>query len=335
MVYGVWGPPSYFLLPTSYSHHKIFSAMNSFSHYIAQRLIASVITLLGISILIFSLVRLLPGDPARVIAGLLASEEDVQRIRVQLALDRSMPVQYGLFLGRLAQGNLGTSARTQQPVLQEIMARLPATMKLAAISMILAGLVGVLSGILAAYYRDSLLDLLISIGTVFGVSMPVYWLGLMLIILFAVRLKWLPAAGSEHASSYILPSITLAVFSLALVARMTRSSMLEVLGEDYVRTARAKGLREHFVLVQHALKNALIPVITVMGLQFGALLGGAVLTETVFGWPGMGQLLVNSIFSRDYPMVQGIVLVFAGLFIFVNLVVDLLYAYIDPRIHYG
>ena len=309
--------------------------MASFLQYIVQRLMGAAVALIGISLIIFLLVRLLPGDPARVIAGLLASEEDVQRIRVRMGLDQPLPVQYGIFFGRLIRGDLGTSARTQEPVLKEIMARLPATMKLAAISMTIASVLGVVGGVLAAYRRNSALDFVISTVTLFGISMPVYWMGLMLIVLFAVRLHWLPAAGSEKPTSYIMPSLTLAAFSVALVARMTRSSMLEVLGEDYVRTARAKGLRERVVILRHALQNALIPVVTVIGLQFGALLGGAVLTETVFGWPGMGQLLVDSIFARDYPMIQGIVLVFSFLFILVNLLVDVLYAYIDPRIHYG
>ena len=269
------------------------------------------------------------------IAGLLASEEDVEQIRVWMGLDRPLPVQYAMFFSRMVRGDLGISARTKEPVLKEILSRLPATMKLAVISMTIAGVLGVLGGVLAAYRRNSILDFLISVGTLFGISMPVYWLGLMLIVLFAVRLHWLPAAGSERPASYILPSFTLAAFSIALVARMTRSSMLEVLSEDYVRTARAKGLRESVVVLRHALSNALIPVVTVIGLQFGALLGGAVLTETVFGWPGMGQLMVDSIFARDYPMVQGIVLVFSSLLILVNLIVDILYAYIDPRIHYG
>jgi peptide/nickel transport system permease protein len=305
------------------------------TRYIAQRMAAAVVALLGVSLVVFMLVRLLPGDPARVIAGLLASQQDVERIRVRLALDEPMPVQYAAFVSRLAQGDLGTSARTRKPVLQEIMGRLPATMKLAAISMVIAGVLGVGGGVIAAYRRNSKLDFMISVGTLFGVSMPVYWLGIMLIVVFAVRLKWLPAAGSESVESYLLPSFTLAAFSVALVARMTRSSMLEVLNDDYIRTARAKGVRERAVVMRHALKNAMIPVITVIGLQFGALLGGAVLTESVFGWPGMGLLLLDSIFSRDYPMVQGIVLVFSFLFIIVNLLVDITYAYIDPRIHYG
>jgi peptide/nickel transport system permease protein/oligopeptide transport system permease protein len=199
----------------------------------------------------------------------------------------------------------------------------------------LATLVGVLAGALAAARPYSRFDYLLSLGTMFGVSMPVYWLGLMLMILFAVQLNWLPAAGADRPESVVLPSLTLAAFSVALIARMTRASMLEVLGQDYVRTARAKGLGEALVVARHALKNALIPITTVVGLQFGTLLGGAVLTESVFGWPGMGLLLVDSIFARDYAMVQGIVLVFSFLFILTNLVVDLLYAVIDPRVHYG
>jgi ABC-type dipeptide/oligopeptide/nickel transport system permease component len=303
--------------------------------YLAQRLVASVITLLGVSLIVFLMVRVLPGDPARVIAGLLASEEDVQRIRIELGLERPLHVQYGIFLTRLLHGDLGTSARTSQPVLGELQPRLAATLKLALSSAAVAALLGIAAGTLAATRPYSRFDYLLSLSTLFGVSMPVYWLGLMLIIVFAVQLNWLPAAGSEDPGSIVLPTLTLAAFSVALIARMTRASMLEVLGQDYVRTARAKGLPETGVVVRHALKNALIPIITVVGLQFGTLLGGAVLTESVFGWPGMGLLLVDSIFSRDYAMVQGIVLVFSALFILTNLIVDLLYAVIDPRIHYG
>jgi ABC-type dipeptide/oligopeptide/nickel transport system permease component len=199
----------------------------------------------------------------------------------------------------------------------------------------LAAGVGVLAGALAATRPYSVFDYGLSLLTLFGVSMPVYWLGMMLIIVFAIQLNWLPAAGADQAGSFVLPALTLASFSVALIARMTRSSMLETLGQDYVRTARSKGLGETPIVARHALRNALIPIITVVGLQFGALLGGAVLTESVFGWPGMGLLLVDSIFSRDYAMVQGIVLVFSSLFILINLVVDLLYAFVDPRIHYG
>jgi ABC-type dipeptide/oligopeptide/nickel transport system permease component len=309
--------------------------MTSFHQYLVRRFVASVVTLLGVSLIVFFMLRALPGDPARVIAGLLATEEDIARIRTDLGFDRPLHVQYAIFVGRLARGNLGVSARTSQPVVQELQPRLASTLRLALVSAALAAALGILAGTLAATRPYSGFDYVLSLATLFGVSMPVYWLGLMLIIVFAIHLNWLPAAGSEGPESMILPALTLAAFSVALIARMTRSSMLEVLRQDFVRTARAKGLGERLIVARHALKNALIPIITVIGLQFGALLGGAVLTESVFGWPGMGQLLVESIFSRDYPMVQGIVIVFSGLFILTNLVVDLCYAVIDPRIHYG
>jgi peptide/nickel transport system permease protein/oligopeptide transport system permease protein len=303
--------------------------------YLQQRFIAALVTLFGITLIVFAILRMLPGDPARVIAGLLATEEDVARLRVALGLDQPMLIQYANFLGNLLRGDLGISARTSQPVLDEVLARLPATMQLAIVSMAIAALIGIPVGVIAATRRNSLLDYVLSIITLFGVSMPVYWLGLMLIVIFAVNLQMLPAAGNENLTSLILPSLTLAAFSIALIARMTRSSMLEVLHQDYVRTARAKGLRERGVIFRHALQNAFIPVITVLGLQFGTLLGGAVLTESVFGWPGIGLLMLDSIFARDYPVVQGVVFIFAALFIGLNVAVDVVYAYIDPRIHYG
>ena len=309
--------------------------MGTLRRYVIQRLVASGLTLLGVSCIVFVMVRLLPGDPARVIAGLLASEDEVTAVRRQLGLDQALYVQYGHFLAHAMRGDLGLSARTSEPVVREIMARLPATLKLALISTLLATCLGVVSGVVAATHLYSGFDYLVSLATLFGVSMPVYWLGLILIIVFAVQLNWLPAAGADEPGSFVLPSLTLASFSVALVARMTRATMLEVLGQEFVRTARAKGLREYTVVYHHALRNALIPIITAVGLQFGALLGGAVLTETVFGWPGMGQLLVESIFARDYPMVQGIVLMFSALFILTNFLVDLSYVLIDPRIHYN
>ena len=293
------------------------------------------ITLFGITIIVFLMLHLLPGDPARVIAGLLATDQDVARLRIQLGLDQPLLEQYWNFLSRLLHGDLGISARTSEPVLTEVMARLPATMELAIISTVLASFFGIIGGVVAATHRNSFIDYLTSVLTLFGTSMPVYWLGLVLIILFAVNLRVLPAAGNDSSTSFILPSVTLAAFSVALIARMTRSSMLEVLGNDYVRTARAKGISERRVIFQHALKNAFIPVLTVIGLQFGTLLGGAVLTESVFGWPGLGLLLLDSISARDYPTVQGVVLVFATIFILLNVLVDVLYAYLDPRIHYA
>jgi peptide/nickel transport system permease protein/oligopeptide transport system permease protein len=304
-------------------------------HYVARRLVAAVPTLLGVSVVVFMMVRLLPGDPARIVAGLLASESDVDNIRHQLGLDQPVPVQYAEFLVRLLHFDLGTSVRTGQPVTYEVLARLPWTIELAATSIAVAAALGIACGLVAALFHNRRLDVAISALMLFGISVPVYWLGLMLIVVFAIKLQWLPAAGSQDPGAWILPTLTLAAFSVALIARMTRSTMLEVLRADYVRTARAKGLIERAVINSHALRNALLPLVTVIGHQFGTLLGGAVLTETVFGWPGMGQLLVDALFARDYPVVQGIVLTFSTLFILVNLAVDVLYSVIDPRIQYA
>jgi peptide/nickel transport system permease protein len=304
-------------------------------HYVARRLVAAVPTLLGVSLVVFMMVRLLPGDPARIVAGLLASEQDVDNIRHQLGLDQPAPAQYAAFLGRLTHFDLGTSVRTGQPVLNELLARLPWTIELAVTSIVVAAVLGISGGLFAAIYHNKQLDVVISGLMLFGISMPVYWFGLMLIVVFAIQLHWLPAAGSQDPGAWVLPTLTLAAFSVALIARMTRSTMLEVLRADYVRTARAKGQVERAIVYGHALRNAMLPVVTVVGHQFGTLLGGAVLTETVFGWPGMGQLLVDALFARDYPVVQGIVLTFSTLFILVNLGVDLLYGVIDPRIHYA
>lgn len=303
--------------------------------YLVRRLLAALVTLLGVSVIVFLLMHLLPGDPARLIAGLNAPEEEVIRLRTQLGLDQPLLAQYGRFLTHLLRGDLGTSIRSSAPVLREIAGRMPWTILLAFVSTAIATAVGIPAGVIAARWRNSIPDYVVSLVTLFGISMPVYWLGLMLIILFAVQLRWLPAGGNEGPTSVILPALTLAAFSVALIARMTRSSMLEVLGQDYLRTARAKGLREQVVILRHALKNAFIPVVTVIGLQLGMLLSGSVLTETVFGWPGIGLLLVDSIFARDYPVVQGVVMVFAVVFTLLNIVVDLIYAYLDPRIHYA
>jgi ABC-type dipeptide/oligopeptide/nickel transport system permease component len=220
-------------------------------------------------------------------------------------------------------------------VAEEIGSRLPYTIELAVVALVIAVTAGILAGIVAAIRRNTMLDLVISGLSVFGVSMPVYWLGLMMIILFAIELRVFPAAGADEPTSLVMPAITLALFSVGLIARMTRSSMLEVLGQDYVRTARAKGVPLRSIIFRHALRNALLPVITVIGLQFGALLGGAVVTETVFAWPGVGRLLVDSIFFRDYAVVQGLVLMFGTTFVVINLLTDILYAYVDPRIHYS
>ena len=303
--------------------------------YIVRRVLIGIPTLWGVATVVFIMARLLPGDPARVIAGVLATPEDVDRIRHNLGLDQPVWIQYVDFMGRLLRLDLGTSAHTNAPVVEEIGSRLPYTIELAVVALVIAVTAGILAGVVAATRRNTMLDLVISGLSVFGVSMPVYWLGLMMIILFAIQLRVLPAAGADEPTSLVMPAITLALFSVGLIARMTRSSMLEVLGQDYVRTARAKGAPVRSIIFRHALRNALLPVITVIGLQFGALLGGAVVTETVFAWPGVGRLLVDSIFFRDYAVVQGLVLMFGTTFVVINLLTDILYAYVDPRIHYS
>jgi ABC-type dipeptide/oligopeptide/nickel transport system permease component len=308
--------------------------MKGTAAHIVRTLLLSLITLLGVSVLIFLMLRVLPGDPARVLAGLNASEEQVAQIRGQLGLDDSLLAQYWHFISGVLTGDLGQSARTSRPVTTEIVARLPATLILAVTATVIGSVVGVTAGVLAAVRRNTLLDHVVSGVAMMGVSMPVYWLGLLLILLFAVKLGWLPAAGSGDPLSIVLPAVTLAAFSTALVSRMTRASMLEVLGQDFMRTAEAKGAPPLTVIVKHGLRNAFIPVLTVISLQFGALLGGAVLTETVFGWPGIGRLLVDSIGARDFAVVQGLVLVYATLFILVNVIVDVLYVVVDPRIRY-
>jgi peptide/nickel transport system permease protein len=303
--------------------------------YIGRRFLVAVPTLFGVATVIFLLVRLLPGDPAQVIAGVLAKPEDVERIRHQLELDQPGWQQYLSFLGRLLHGDLGTSTHTGQPVLSEVATRIPYTAGLASVSMVIAILAGITLGVLAATRHNTRLDLLVSAFSVAGVSIPVYWLGLMLVVVFAVWLRVLPAGGAGQPTSIVLPALTLASFSVGFISRQTRSAMLEVLGQDYVRTARAKGAGPGSVVFRHALRNALLPIVTTIGLQFGTLLGGAVLTETVFAWPGIGRLLVDSIFFRDFPVVQGVVLLIAVSFIAINLVTDVIYAYVDPRIRYN
>ena len=308
--------------------------MKGTAAHIVRTLLLSLITLIGVSVLIFLMLRVLPGDPARVLAGLNASEEQVAQLRERLGLDESLLAQYWQFITGVVQGDLGQSARTSRPVSSEIAVRLPATLILAVVATVVGSIVGITAGVIAAVRRNSILDHTISSVAMMGVSMPVYWLGLLLILLFAVTLGWLPAAGSGEPLSIVLPAVTLAAFSTALISRMTRASMLEVMGQDYIRTAEAKGAPPKTVIIKHGLRNAFIPILTVISLQFGALLGGAVLTETVFGWPGIGRLLVDSIGARDFAVVQGIVLVYAAAFILLNVIVDVLYVVVDPRIRY-
>ena len=303
-------------------------------NYLIKRLFSTVPVLIGITLLLFFMLRMLPGDPAQVLAGQMATPQEIENIRKQLGLDRPIYEQYANYLGRLVRFDLGRSARTQNPVIEEIWARLPNTLLLAVVAISLACLFGIPAGIISAVRPYSWIDYLVTTSALFGMSMPVFWLGLMLVVIFSVMLKWLPAGGTGSWQHVILPSITLAAFVVAFIARMTRSTMLETLSQDFTTTARSKGLQERVVVIKHAFKNAMIPIITVVGLQFGLLLGGAVLTETVFAWPGLGRLIVDSILARDYPVIQGTILIFGLLYIMVNLIVDLIYALVDPRIRY-
>ncbi len=303
--------------------------------YIVRRVLLVVPTLLGVSFAVFAMVRLIPGDPALAMAGPHATPEYVRQVRLDLGLDEPLHVQYGRFMAGLVRGDLGRSSRPRRPVAAELWDRFPNTVELTLASMFVATLFGVPAGIISATKRYSIFDSVTMLIALLGVSMPVFWLGLMLMLLFSVTLGWLPSVGRGTLLHLVLPAVTLGASSMAFVARITRSSMLEVLRQDYVTTARAKGLREGWVIYRHALKNALIPVVTVMGLQLGILLGGAVLTETVFAWPGVGRLMVDSIGARDYAVVQGTVLLLAVAFVLVNLLVDLTYGFLDPRIKYN
>jgi glutathione transport system permease protein len=300
--------------------------------YFLRRLAGTIPVLIAVSILVFGFVRLLPGDPARLVAGPDASEADVKAVRLELGLDRPMYSQYARYMGQIFHGNLGRSSRTRQPVSSEIGQRFMPTLWLTLAAMgwaIVAGMsIGVLSGVKRGRWQDQGGMVL----AVSGLSFPPFWLGLLLIDLFAVRLGWLPTGGYETAASLVLPSFTLGLGVAAVLARFTRSAFVEVASEDFVRTARAKGLPERRVVWTHTLRNALIPVITMTGLQFGFLLGGAVVVETVFAWPGLGRLLVDSISYRDYPVIQAEILLFSLEFILINLAVDLLYAVVNPEI---
>lgn len=302
--------------------------------YLIRRLLVAVPTLLGVVVISFFMMRLIPGDQARALAGPDATAGDIERVRVQFGLDKPLLVQLFTYLGRILSGDLGISARTGAPVLSEIGARLPFTIALAVAAIVFAVLIGCSLGIVAAVRRDGPTDIALSGLSVLGVSMPVYWVGLLLVILFSVTLGWLPSAGAESMASYILPTVTLSFFTIGFISRQMRSSMVETLEMDFIRTVRAKGVGRWSLVLRHAVRNAALPVVTVVGLQFGQLLGGAVITETIFAWPGLGRLLVESIGARDFTTVQGAILVFAVALILVNLLTDILYAYIDPRIRY-
>jgi ABC-type dipeptide/oligopeptide/nickel transport system permease component len=303
--------------------------------YIARRLLATIPVLLGVSLLVFSMLHLVPGDPVKMmLSEFQTSPEQLELLRSQLNLDDPLPVQFARFVGNALQGDLGTSIRTKRPVTQEIMNNLPATLQLAAAGLLVAIVLGTTLGIISAIRRNTWIDTGSMFLALLGVSMPSFWLGLMLIFAFSLHLRLFPATGSGTLAHLVLPALTLGLGASAIIARLTRSSMLEVLSQEYILTARAKGLQERTVVMGHALKNALIPIITIFGLQFGQLIAGAVVIETIFSRPGIGRLIVDAILSKDFPMVQGIVLLVAVSYVLVNLLVDLLYAFINPRIHY-
>lgn len=332
--------------------------------YILKRLLGLVPVLFGITLAVFLLLRLIPGDPAIVLAGERATPDQVEALRNQLGLNQPLVFQYFAFLGNLLRLNLGNSLISGIPILEEIRSRWTATFELAIAAMIVAVLFGIPLGVLAAVNKNRWLDQLTMGGSLVGVSLPVYWLGLLLIYLFSITLQWLPPSGrigvesglsfqpmtgfyvldallrfnlpvlADVLAHLVLPALTLGTIPLAIVARITRSTMLDVLGQDYIRTAKAKGLPDRLVVFRHALKNALLPINTTIGLQFGTLLGGAILTETIFSWSGIGSWIYEGILARDYPVVQGGVVFVAIVFVFINLLVDLSYALVDPRVQF-
>lgn len=328
--------------------------------YLTRRLFHLILIVFGVSVLVFFMLRMIPGDPARLLLGEFASPEELIRLRSELGLDKSYITQYGIYIGNILQGDLGKSIRTGAPIAEEIGSRLPATLELSLAGMLIATVFGIGAGVLSAVRPHSLLDYGAMFLALVGVSMPVFWLGLMLIYLLAVKFPVMPMMGRlsmglevpvitglvvvdtllsgrffalfDALRHLMLPAVTLATIPMAIVARITRSAMLEVLNKDYIRTARAKGMGETVVILRHALRNAFLPVVTVLGLNLGLLLGGAVLTETIFSWPGLGRYVVNSLMGRDYAAVQGCILIFAVMMAVINLVVDLIYVRLDPRI---
>lgn len=327
---------------------------------ITQRLVQLVLIVAGVSVVVFFMLRMIPGDPAQLLLGELASPEELAALRHQLGLDRSLLVQYGIFVKNMLAGDFGNSVRTGTPVIQEIIPRLIATIELSVAGMIIATVFGILAGVMSAVWKNTVLDYTAMLSALVGVSIPVFWLGLMLIYVFAVHFQVLPMMGRLEMGSELptvtglvlvdsllhldfesfknglmhlaMPAFTLSTIPMAIVARITRSSMLEVLNQDYIRTARAKGMEERIVILRHALGNAFLPIVTVLGINMGLLLGGAVLTETIFSWPGLGRFVVDSLMGRDYNAVQACILIFAVLMALINLAVDLIYAVLDPRI---
>ena len=300
--------------------------------FIGKRLLMLIPVLIGVSLIVFTLMQLSPGDPAMIILGAQAAPEDIAILRESMGLNDPLIVQFFRFLLGMFTLDFGTSYKDGMPVLTKLLEALPYTAELTFCAVLLALIIGIPAGIISATKQYSIFDRIASVLALIGFSTPNFWLSIMLILVFSVNLKWLPVSGTGSILHLVLPSIALGVQSAAVFTRMTRSSMLEVLNMDYIRTARAKGLSERVVILKHALKNALIPVITVVGLQIGLLFGGAIITETVFAWPGVGRLMIDSIRAKDTPVVQGGVIFTASIFVFINLLVDILYAYVDPRV---
>ncbi len=333
------------------------------TRYIVRRMLIAVPVLLSITLIVFIMLHSAGGDPAVVMLGARASDESLAALRSELGLDEPLPVQYVDFVRGAVQGNLGTSYRSKQPVAHEVFSRFPATVELAIGAMFIATIIGLIAGTVAATRKNSFFDYSSTAMSLIGVSVPTFWLGIILIIIFGVELKWLPISGRvdprigadpnahflilnsfihgdwavfwDALKHLILPAFTLAAWPAAIIARMTRASLLESMGQDYIRTARAKGLKERTVIARHVFRNAMLPIITVAGLEFGGLLAGAVVTEQVFSWPGIGKLTVDAITNRDYQIVQGVVILVGVIFIVMNLIVDIVYVWLDPRIRYA
>ncbi len=302
--------------------------------FVLRRLAQSAVVLLGVTLVVFLLLQLVPGDPVRIALGTRYDQATYDALRERSGLDRPLPVQYVDFVGRAVQGDFGRSLRYNVPAMALVAERLPATIVLAFSAVVVSALVGIPLGILAAIRKGSLLDDAVIVFSSFGLAAPTFWIGTMLIVVFAVQWRLFPPSGGGSLDKLVLPTLTLAAGFVAVLARFTRSGMIDVLSRDYITTARAKGLTPRMVLLRHALRNTLIPIVTLLGLELAALLGGAVVTENVFAWPGIGRLLVNAIFRRDYQIVQTIVFLSASLIVMINLLTDLVYAYVDPRIRY-
>lgn len=305
------------------------------TRYLVQRLLSALLTIWVTTVIVTMLIHLVPGDPVRIMyAQWQASPEQIEAVRQNLGLDKPVPVQYWMFLERVSKGDLGRSIQGDQPVASILATRFPPTLLLATTSLVIATTIGLSLGFLAAYRRGSIVDVGAMVVAIVGVSIPHFWLGMMLLFAFSLKLGWLPVAGSD-IRTLILPAVTLGLANAAILARLTRSAMIDIFDQDFVRTARAKGLPRSVVLYRHALRAGLVPIVSMMGLQFAYMMGGAIVVENVFAWNGIGRLAIEAVFARDYPVIQGFILVFATVVVLVSVVIDILYAWLDPRIRYS